>query len=115
MRCQPISFILAAVTDERVLTIKSSSRDSSMMFIAVKVSDVRPTVSINVLCGKIEAETSGTAVSYLTLLKYLLDRYISYPRSTHVAPSGRITLRVTFWYDTPSPIFGPSRNGTLRT
>ena len=43
-----------------------------MTFIAVKVSEVRPRVSMNVLCDKIDAETSGTAVSYFTLLEHLL-------------------------------------------
>ena len=50
------------------LTRRSASRDSSMTFIAVKVKDVRPSVSMNVLCCEIDSATIGTEVSYFTFL-----------------------------------------------
>ena len=44
------------------------SLNSSTTFIAVKVREVRPSVSMKVLCEVMEEATSGTEVWYLTFL-----------------------------------------------
>lgn len=49
-------------------TIRSVSLDSSMTLIAVRVSVVRPSVSMNVLCSDVELEMRGMGVEKWTFL-----------------------------------------------
>lgn len=59
------------------LTNRSSSLDSSIMFIAVSFRHVRPRVSMNVLWVEISSDIRETGVWYLILLFRVLRSVIS--------------------------------------
>lgn len=58
------------------------------------------------VCGRVKL---NVAIYWSALLSSLVAV------RTYVAPSGRIMLRTTRSYSTPSASLGPSRNGTFRT